>query len=343
MAKLLCAKSSILFQCEHMPISLSQREVSHPIFYTPKKKLLGLASDWANRKLSPTESYLVFLALLDSTDLLVWRTSVKYNDYTQSRIQLNMESLLRVIGKIDIIKHPSFSLPSFAISPDTCDLSNIQHWIAAWESSIKDWQSGYKFAETERRIEIRETALEKLIKSPYTKPDKLSSILADWFEDVADVPPASRTHPLTRTRIELVEYWKQIIRACVDEDKIWRFPEKDIKELIIYCEDEIEHGSIHAASLMKTLKKGYSLNSDQMGFGSLEVGAGTSFSILQDPEGESEVMTLNLNHIISSAPIKEPLKHEFPSYFKFLQAKAKWELAQARVRKMAPQNLGESA
>ncbi len=158
MAKILCAYSGILFQCEHMPMALSQREYHHPLFNVPKKKLLALTGEWSRHRLSETESYLLYLSLLHSTDLILWRTPAKYTERTRSIIANNMESLVQIIGKIDLISHPAFTLPHFAIGPDTADLSNSYHWINAWLSNYEDWEQGLKDESLREKLVDREIA-----------------------------------------------------------------------------------------------------------------------------------------------------------------------------------------
>ena len=97
----------------------------HPLFSVPQKRLISLAGQWAAQRLSSTESYLLYLSLFDSTNLIVWRTPAVYRDAaTDAIVQNNMENLLHIIAKIDLIKHPSFTLPSFAIGPETATLDN---------------------------------------------------------------------------------------------------------------------------------------------------------------------------------------------------------------------------
>ena len=69
MAKILCSKSGILFQCEHMPLGLNSQEYHHPLLSVPQKKLLSLSKEWTANRLTATESYLLYLSLLNYTDL----------------------------------------------------------------------------------------------------------------------------------------------------------------------------------------------------------------------------------------------------------------------------------
>ena len=337
MSNILCNKSGILFHCEYMPISLSNREYYHPLFTLPKKRLLALAGDWAVGKIPKTESYLLFLALLDSTSLIQWRQPARYTDKTNAIVANNMENLLHIIGKIDVIKHPTFTLPQFVISYDTGDLSNVHHWIQTWIGIYNDWHTGYKFAATERLLERREQALEKLIRSEHVVAadknnkillatnDKLGINIAEWAADAGSFPKSLMTHPFIHTPITISDYWKQIIRASIDMSKIWYYPQKDIEELIDHSEDYISHGSIYAHTLMARLKGGLQKKADFESFGDFDLDSeDTRFTLL---DAETDNYTVNKMAAINAAPKDEPKRENYATHFLYIKAKLNWSLA----------------
>jgi hypothetical protein len=327
MAKILCSLSGILFQCEHMPLALANREYHHPMFSLPKKKLLSLAGQWAAQKLTATESYLLYLSLFNSTELIEWRAPAQFTAQSSAIVANNMENLIRIIGKIDTIKSPNFVLPKFVITSDTANLENSYHWIQSWISNYQDFQDGYKFAAIEREAERREIALERLIKSPYTKPDTLSNNIADWAEVAGSFPTFSITHPLTKTPISISEYWKQIIRAAIDAEKIWKYPEKDLAELYDHCESNIHHGTIYAATLMKRLREGMEKQNSFFDFGDIDVSSRTTkFTLLT---GETSAFEANKIAAIQNAPIEEPKREAYPTQFAFMKAMMNYKLSQA--------------
>ena len=331
MAQITCSKSSVVFNCEHMPLALSSREYTHPLFSVPKRRLISLSASWAAGRLTPTESYLLYLSLLDSTELIQWRTPASYTSRTQSVIANNMESLLHIIGKIDVISHPSFALPQFAITSDTCTLENSYHWIQAWITNYNDWYDGLR--ESSRResykvaIEHRESSLQRLIKTAHSKPEDLANVLAPWAELAGDFPSSKSTipHPFrAKARITISEYWKEIIRACVNDDAIWKYPTTDIEELIEHCEDNIIAGSIYHHSLMSLLRKGLIKQKDYLGFGDVDLaGRKTTFAILS-PESSTE--DANKLAAIQSAPLSEPVPTNYPNRFAYLKARANWDM-----------------
>lgn len=327
MAKITCIKSGVIFSCEHMPV---QSQCEHPLFSISQKRLIALAGSWSAGKLSSTESYLLYLALLDSTELIQWRNAASYHAGMDQIVANNMEHLLHIIAKINLIKHPSFTLPSFAIGPDTHNLSNSFHWIKTWISNYREWYESYLDSraadELRTRIQTREESLQRLIKSS-THPDAYASTLADWAATAGAFPTSTTPHPISKQPISISDYWKQIIRTIANEDKLWRFPRADIVELIEHCEDNIVHGTIYSHKLMAYLRSGLRKYDDYLGFGTDDITTGpTSFTIMP---ARTSIQEINTNVLLNTAPIDEPKKSQYPNNFAWLKAYSKWKLAQS--------------
>ena len=84
--KVICKYSSIPFTCEHFPGVLDRGETCHPIFLIPQKKLLSYLGKWSSGGLTPTDSYLLFLAILHSSEQIYWRTPAIRSSQTDSII-----------------------------------------------------------------------------------------------------------------------------------------------------------------------------------------------------------------------------------------------------------------
>jgi hypothetical protein len=334
-SKITCAYSGVVFSCEHLPLSLSSREVSHPIFHIPQKKLLSLASAWANNKLTPTESYLTYLALLNSTDLIEWRCPAQYIPQATSQIVANnMEQLIHIIGKIEIIKHPSFVLPHFSISPDTASLDNSYHWIQIWMQNYNDWADNIRSHANDQELQRRELSLEKLIKTSHKRIEDYPRILADWARVAGDFPTFDVT--IRGTRMELADYWEEIIIKCAKESSIFQIPEADLNELIEHCEDNIvAEGSIHAMALMRHLRRGKQMQQNYLGLGDIDLASATrtSYRILKPTESAEDA---NIQNMIDIAPVSEPLRKNYPDLVSFIKAKARWNMAQNYAQSGGP-------
>lgn len=326
MATITCAYSGIIFRCDHFPMTLSDRETNHPVFLLPQHKLLSYASKWAANELTTTDSYLLFLALMDSTSLVEWRTSVHHiPGITDSLVASNMESLIRIIGKINLIHHPRFVLPSFAVTRDTCNLDNVQYWIEAWHDSFLEFMKGYREQTAQEKILRREYALERMIRSTQLKnAKKYAIVLADWAEMVGQFPSFVMAHPITSNPVTLNNYWKEIIIACIREEKIFQYPTADVQELITHCEDMIPHGSISAASLMDLLRVGLKSQSSYLCLSDFDVTAYRNGTLSK----EDVVETTNKLAMIQKAPLNNPVRTDYASELEFVRAKARWRMKQ---------------
>jgi len=317
-----------------MPAGLSSHEYHHPLFSVSQKKLLALVKDWASNRLSPTESYLLYLSLLHSTDLIIWRTSARYTDKTPKIIASNMEHLVQIVGKINLIKHPHFVLPKFAITYDTGSLDNSFYWIQGWIANYKEFMEDFidasKREEIKHKVERRENSLERLIKNNQVDIGTLADNLAHWARIAGEFPETVITHPHSGRKTVVADFWEEIIRACAKEEKIWKYAQGTIAAVIEHCEENIDHGSIYAHSLMKLLREGKKKAKDFTGFGDVDLaGKTTQFRLLT---GDATVEQANLIAAIQSAPEKEPRRENYPTLGAFIRAKLNWDLSQKQKK-----------
>lgn len=329
MAKLICSKSGLSFNVEHLHSPFLTSTYEHPMFHVPQHRLISLAGAWAAQKMSAEESYLLYLSLLDSTSLIKWRSPASFTPTVESIVASNMTGLLSIISKINLIKHPSFTLPSFVISGDTANLSNSGHWIQSWITNYHEWYDSYLDSHTreelKEKLDFREEALQRLIKSA-VPTEKYAGILAEWAAIAGEFPTHTTPHYKSGQPVELRDYWKHIIRSAADDDKIWQFPRADIVELIDHCEDKIKHGNIYAHKLMAHLRSGLRKYDDYCGFGDLDIaGRGTLFTVMNTED--TSVYDTNIAAIKLTAPVSEPKKHQYKTHFEWLKAWTKWKVA----------------
>lgn len=327
--KVLCAISGIEFSCEHFPAELFSRETTHPIFHIKQKKLIGFISKWATGELTSTDSYLLFLALLNSSELIDWRVPVIRTSLTDSIVANNMESLVKVIGSINLVKNPTLVLPQFSVSKETKDLNNIHYWIEAWEDSLEEYRNAYKSTSDWKLIRNREATLERLIKTPERTIESYAGILADWAEIAGNFPRFEVTD-YNNVKVSLSDYWKLIIRKCCKSESIFEVPRADIEELIEHCESNIPHGSIYSAKLMSLLRDGIKKQSGFLGFDLFNTK--TEFTIL---DADTSVQDANKLALINSAPTEKPIEKDYPNKFAYIKAKLKYEMAQEYYKQLS--------
>lgn len=330
--KALCAISSVEFTVEHFPGFLYSREIYHPVFYLPQKKLLSYLPKWSGSELTETDSYLLFLALLNSTDLVEFRTPVYRNDKTRSVIAQNMEYLAKVVSQINAVTTPSFNFPRFVVNPETKYLPNVHHWLESWDESYQNFLKGYPSAHDNAKLIRREKALEKLIKTPHRKATEYAHSLAEWAADAGDFPTFILKNPFSSTHepISCTDYWKYIIRRCVAEDNIYGIDRKDIVEILEHCEDNIAAGSIFSNALFSTLRKALEKQRNFLGLGDIDLSHGVYQFVTETDTTESA----NIKAMIDSAPSEEPVPSKYPTKLAYLRAKMRWEMSQAAVQKL---------
>ena len=123
--------------------------------------------------------------------------------------------------------------------------------------------------------------------------------------------------------IEGYEYWKDIIKRCVKAESIFAIPQKDIQELIEHCEDNLIHGSIYSESLLRHIRGGKDKQNNFLGY-DLSKPSETSFVLLEESNNREDAAKLLL---IKSAPSTMPREQDYPTRFKYLQAKLAYEMA----------------
>lgn len=328
--KALCSKSGILFKTEYFPFTdETGKVISHPIFSIPQHKLLSLVKKWAGGELKEVDSYLLFLSILNSTDQVEFRVPCTYTQDTPSIVYNNMEDLVHVVGFLNVIKHPAFAISRIAITPENHTLNNCHYWIKNWMESIQDFKDGYRASSIHEELVRREKALDKLIRTPH-KEIALAVQIANWAEIAGDFPHFSVKSPFGE--MELAEYWKLIIRKCINTESIFSVPSSDISELIEHCEDNIEHGTIYAHTLMSMLRNGKERQSNFLGLGDYQDTG--SFVILNS---DDSVLQANLQLLIQSAATEEPKVTDYPSRFEWLKAHSKWRLATSMTQNPSPE------
>lgn len=332
--KILCAKSGIQYTSEYFSIDFSGREISHPIFHASHKTLRELTHVWADGNLPPAESYLLYLALFNSTQRVDFRSPATFTSDTLSIVANNMESLSKIVEVI-WAEGPErvnevFHLPYFVVTGDTNDLSCTGDWISIWNSCYKDFQDSYKSSTLQAKISHKEDSLEKHIKDKTKDISSYASQLASWASLAASFPTEDAGSDMLKIMgksCTLDEYWRAIIVACARGDTIFKFPIEDVEELIGECEEFIPQGSIYSFTLLTLLREGRDKLNSFFNLGDIDLGRNgdVGFRIL---DANSSVEDANKLALIASAPQNEPQLREYPNKLAFLKAKMNWKLKQ---------------
>lgn len=277
----------------------------HPVFSLDNKAIETLYTAYLNGQLSDTESYLLLIALLDRTTLMLYRHPIQPGNHYPQLTALYIERLYSISIRLQSIHHPEFAAPKVIISEENCDLINIKEWLIIWEKAYQDFRDGQVESAYRDSLQKKENALAKFIKSPQIPPEKYSHVLADWACLAANFPP------------EYTEYWKELIVSCYDFGKIIKAQQVHLEDLIEYCEENIDEfscGSIFSNALFNCLQEGLSSLNDFYSVG---------FTHMDSNQAEQETLI----KIIESAPSCEPERHNYPSSFAYLKARMAWNSA----------------
>jgi hypothetical protein len=322
----ICTYSGLSFNVEYFPGSLYGPEACHPIFHLPQKKLLAYIGKWAAGELTDIDSYLLFTAVLKSSDLVVFRTRVKRTHMTASIVANNMEGLVKIVSKLNVVQRAESFFPHYVVSPDTSDLSNVAYWIENWKDKYQEYLDGASrsSAHDMSKINRRDAALERMINNRYKPKSAYATQLAEWAAVAGSFPTFNTVSRFTGLKVTCAQYWQEIIVKCANDSGIYAVNDNDLKELIEHCRDNIPVGSLFAHTLFQIIDKAQGKLSNLLGFGDLDARK-TAFTLLS---AEDTVEKANMIALVQSAPEQKPKREQYPTQFAFMKAKMRWDMSQ---------------
>jgi len=320
--KLKCAYSGLTLDVSYIPGVLPRRVCCHPIFFCELDELMSLVERWGNAELTSDDSYLLFLALLNQTELVEFRTSaMPEHRERDSIVAAQMESLLHTLFKLQCFANsPKFQPPHAVIANDTASLNSVADWLRAWRDYCFAYDNNLLEEAELQRLKRREERLQAYIKDANKPVAHYAKHLADWAAVVAQFPEG--VTPINGQMLPLCEYWKSIIIRCCKTEQIFEIPAADLIELIEHCEDNIPHGTIYAATLMELLRAGRKRQQNYLGLGNADLSAAT-YQILSPENTKEDAAKLA---IIQSAPTVLPVPGAYPNKLAYLRAKSAWDM-----------------
>ncbi len=311
--RITCAISGIKFDTSFLESTSISHTAGyfHPIFAVSYTQLHHLYTAHTKGLLTCNDSYLLFMAFLHSSGQVEWKhpaTVSPTHQRVKSLVENNLKKLITVLEKSAIIQHPSFSQPSFSLSIDNADLTQIPSWITAWGDNLTDFCT--------RRADLRqledlykvESRLSKLILGG-ERPEEYTAVIASWASKCAGFPT------------DKDEEWKRIIRSCFNTTKMFNTPLALIQEIKAYCELNIESGSIHSHTLYSVLKTGIKHHIDYLG-GSP---SGIIYTLLpvetSKASTEEQKAKADLAVMAANAPLSAPVEKDYPNSIDFLKAR----------------------
>jgi hypothetical protein len=327
MAKVTCAISGITYTTTYLDtLRVPHTEgMVHPIFAMPRSTLYTIYTQHCKGQLTATDSYLLFLAFFHSSGQVTWRypSTLNPNDkHTQTVIENNFSSLLRVLEQSDLICHPSFEQPSFAVYHENSSLNHLPNWILTWEKNISYFYS-YKSSQDDLdKLQKLENKLSYHILSGES-PEKYAGVIANWACRAGEFPD------------NVAVLYKETIKNCFSKSKMFNTSLSLLKDIKEHIELNIEVGSIHFHTLYEVINEGITRHSDYLG--SSDIGY-TLLPTLDSIKGENMQRGIaELATVIASAPDKPPVAADYPSSLAFLKARLAYKVGQqaAKARQLA--------
>jgi len=337
--RVLCIYSNVQFQVPGFNRLYLKQSTAHPIMSTSPRDLLTKARDWAQGDLTDTEQHLLFVALLKATDLVDFQKPATPDNKT---IALNMERLLFTVGwRIATKQH--FNLPRFVVNNSNYNLRNIHNWLDALDEAKTDWYIKNATWELREKLELREKALTKLIKS--TKDtNSYAARLGNWTMLASSAPDIS------------AKEWMEVF-LLKDAFEIINFDGDIIADLMDHMVQNLEGGTIYARAAFNHISRIQKINKE--GFSGIITDSGEAVDIfseaftLGDDTTEFEIVQTSstsgvtntsvhrrskaeadmMRALVAATPAEAPKAADFANRIDYLKAYASWELAKVEAQK----------
>jgi hypothetical protein len=269
---------------------------------------------------SEVEKRLLYLAVLNTSNLVEWQTIARPSKLTMEKTFHDMMKIVQWVRFAEYKLARIVAFPQYIISKDTEDLLSIQAWVKALydirdKLDRKELDRDKNAALLQRELEIkRELNVANSVGSAFT-PN-----LAKWALDLCDITPR---HP---------DYNRWMKVMCVKTNEAWIIELSDFMELREMLHDNLPFleenpqaiSVIHQINLLiKECRKGFT---DLTFFGNESKSEVEDFEILED--GSESKRLIKINRHTQNVPTDMPIPSQYDNRFKYLQAKAKWEIAQ---------------
>lgn len=311
-----CSLTGLEFRTQYLgKVKVYQQ---HPVFSLPLPNLLAQAENWITGKLSDTETKLLFLALLKSTDLVTFSSregdKANYINPSIKTINSNMERLLSTCTWIENYS-AAVTFPRFIVTKNNHSLDNISIILDAWANAKNLARENYSEKTTREILDKKAEALDKLLRKVYDKPKTYPRILGTWALDVANCPTYLR------------DSWLDMF--CRKGTALWNTDKEDYELLLDYFEtnavfmEYTSNGNLKALTTLRYLRELVKENQEGC------LGSLTSFSIVEnDFELNSlQAITNSTNSNINAVVLGEkfPVAEDYNNRLDFIKAKIAWK------------------
>lgn len=296
----------------------------HPIFAADSNTIKALVGKYKKGTLTPTENYLLFLAIANNSKLITWHHPLDISrrtpdsDYTQRIIANKLLKLIKYLAQSEKLAatKSDFSQPQLIIRLGSNNLRDIANYITVLKDNINEYLHFKQDMALTEQINKTENALTLAIKSSAHTSD-YTDLIANWARVAAGFPA------------DKVIAYKAVIINSFNEAKMFNTPLELIKEVKDYCENNIEAGSIHFHELTKALNAAIINHEDYLGASFNTTYTLESLDGIEDssaPIKNKEMLSL-LTSLKAKAPTTEPIRSNYANLADYIKAKLAYSLS----------------
>lgn len=303
----------------------------HPIFSASRSQLLALSDKLLEDQLEESEAKLVFLALLNSTEMVEWKAQAKISI---TDVMMHSEGLLRFVAWFDNTWRVRLRLPKLVINDQTSKLKDIGNWLNTWYESKKDYQDRILSRltleqewEEQEAQQQREAKVLQVINSSAQRKVQHIGVMAAWALKASKAPEA------------LVPYWTELFKSRAPE--IFKLRHGDLEELQDHMEAELDIYQSptivnailkHCRDQVDLFNKGFDRWQEEQIFGVDENGR-----VWKIVDSDIDRLT-NISSLADIVELPEPGDPStFPTRFEWMRARAKWVLQKNQLLELQKQ------
>lgn len=327
--KVICKISGIPIWKSNLLIGLDLAD-EHPIFRM--KKSLLFTKDMIHRFAfaeNVEEKKLIYLAFLNSTYLVDFKNpaepSLQTMEATFYRLSNDIAPWIH-FAEFHLSRQVSF--PRYIVTQETRHLENIRNWLDAVEDIKNKIHRNDLLRDKNAMLLNHELEIKKELGIANLFGRSFTPQLARWALEVCDI---------TKRHSDFAK-WMKIL--CTPLNEAWIYKMEDlleIQEILQLGLPNVEENPqaisvMHQMSqLIRECRRGFTE------FSMIDDDNGTEvkdFEIIVDDDLEAGTKkAVKINQHLVDVPDELPELKNYPTKLAYLQAKAKWELAQSRKRK----------
>jgi hypothetical protein len=313
--KVICQKTSVEFTVSGFDNTTTTGV--HPIFSYPFDRLIKLASPWFQSAYTEAELRLLYVALFNSSNLVDFGS--KDNPVAAIPNTTLIHNTIDPLIKTVVWLRESViykSLPRVRISAETQSCKNMLVWLDIWNDAKREWDKSYTTTAALSELSERTERLFSKVNSDID-PQAYSRELGKWALLASNAPATKQVG------------WMHLF-TVKDFDIFTAATTQDFNDLLFHMQCNLPAATLQANKAFKLIQT--KLEMSQAGIaGYISRGHRLSYTTLEEAVSDRSEETVGNNEaftafVTSTAPVKKPMRHEYATEFRYMQALAKWDI-----------------